>query len=110
MDKHRLSALAELADEIIQRRGAPTEASYTARLLSQGIERCAKKFGEEAVEAALAAMTGDRAHLVSETADVVYHLLVMLAAADVPLEAVMAELARRRGTSGIAEKASRHRE
>jgi phosphoribosyl-ATP pyrophosphohydrolase len=110
MDNHRLSVLAELADEIVGRRGAATETSYTARLLAQGIEKCAKKFGEEAVEAALASMTGNRMHVVSEAADVIYHLLVMLTVADVPLEAVMAELARRRGTSGIAEKASRHRE
>lgn len=110
MDQHRLSVLAELADEIAHRRGGSTETSYTARLLSQGVEKCAKKFGEEAVEAALASMTGNKMHLVSESADVIYHLLVMLTAADVPLEAVMAELARRRGTSGIAEKASRHRE
>ena len=110
MDSHRLSVLAELADEIAHRHAASTETSYTARLLAQGMEKCAKKFGEEAVEAALASMTGDKMHLVSEAADVIYHLLVMLTAADVPLEAVMAELARRRGTSGIAEKASRHRE
>lgn len=110
MDQHRLSVLAELADEIVARRGADKATSYTARLLSQGIEKCAKKFGEEAVEAALAAMTGDRMHVVSEAADVIYHLLVLLTAADVPFESVMAELARRRGTSGIAEKASRHKE
>ena len=110
MDNHRLSVLAELVGEIAARRGADKETSYTARLLSQGVEKCAKKFGEEAVEAALAAMTGDRMHLVSEAADVLYHLLVLLTAVDVPFESVMAELARRRGTSGIAEKASRHKE
>ena len=110
MDTHRLSVLADLADEIAQRGAASTETSYTARLLAQGIEKCAKKFGEEAVEAALAAMTGDKMHLVSEAADVIYHLLVLLTAADVQFAAVMAELARRRGASGIAEKASRQRE
>ena len=103
-------ALDKLFTTIAARKGGDAAQSYTARLLAAGVEKCAKKFGEEAVEAALAAMTGDRMHLVSEAADVIYHLLVLLTAADVPFESVMAELARRRGTSGIAEKTSRHKE
>lgn len=102
-----LSAMARLAATVAARKGASPETSYTARLLASGTEKCAKKLGEEAVEAALAAMTGDRQHLVAESADVLYHLLVLLTAEDVPLADVMAELERREGTSGIAEKASR---
>ncbi|MGH6855387.1 MAG: phosphoribosyl-ATP diphosphatase, partial [Aestuariivirga sp.] len=71
------------------------------------IEKCAKKLGEEAVEAALAAVLGDRKHLTSEAADVFYHLIVLLEAAGVPLADVMGELERRMGASGIAEKAGR---
>jgi len=107
MGDHELQILAELAGEITKRRGASPDTSYTAKLLAQGIEKCAKKLGEEAVEAALAAVLGDRKRLTSEAADVFYHLLVLLEAADVPLDDVMAELERRKGVSGIAEKASR---
>jgi phosphoribosyl-ATP pyrophosphohydrolase len=107
MTDHRLEILAELASEVEARKRASPETSYTARLFSQGIEKCAKKLGEEAIEAALAAVMGDKPHLTAEAADVLYHLLVVLAAADVPLTDVMAELERRKGVSGIAEKASR---
>lgn len=107
MTDHRLEVLAALADEIARRRTASPEHSYTAKLLSQGVEKCAKKFGEEAVETAIAAVLRDRAHIAAESADVLYHLLVLLAAAGVELSDVMDELARRQGTSGIAEKASR---
>lgn len=107
MTAHRLDVLAALTDTIESRKDAPAANSYTAKLLSQGIEKCAKKFGEEAVEAALAAMTGDKRHVASEAADVLYHLLVLLAAADVKLGDVMAELERREGLSGLAEKAQR---
>ena len=107
MGEHRLEILAGLADEVASRRGAAPETSYTAKLLSQGMEKCAKKLGEEAVEAALAAVLGDKAHLTAEAADVFYHLLVVLEAAGVSLADVMAELERRKGTGGIAEKASR---
>ena len=89
------------------RRGDDPEASWTARLLSRGPETCARKFGEEAVEAIVEAVRGDRDALTAEAADVLYHLLVMLAARDVPIAAVMAELDRRGGTSGLAEKAGR---
>ena len=110
MGDHRLDILAELADEVASRRGASPETSYTAKLLSQGVEKCAKKLGEEAVEAALASVTGNKAHLTSEAADLLYHLLVLLEAANVPLADVMAELARRRNVSGIAEKATRKKD
>lgn len=104
---HDLQALADLADAIAQRRGESPENSYTARLLSQGVEKCAKKFGEEAVELALASMKHDKAHITAEAADVLYHLVVLLAASDVPLSSVMDELERRKGVSGLAEKAAR---
>ncbi|HWC62426.1 MAG TPA: phosphoribosyl-ATP diphosphatase [Rhizomicrobium sp.] len=82
-------------------------ASYTARLLAEGVEKCAKKFGEEAVEAALAAVSGNRDRLAAESADVLYHLLVLWAAAGIRPEEVYAALKKREGVSGLAEKASR---
>jgi phosphoribosyl-ATP pyrophosphohydrolase len=82
-------------------------ASYTARLLSQGVEKCAKKFGEEAVETALAAVTGNKAHLAAESADALYHLLVLWAAAGITPDDVYAALQAREAQSGLAEKASR---
>ena len=81
--------------------------SYTAKLLSQGVERCAKKFGEEAVETALAAVGGDKTHLAAESADALYHLLVLWAAAGITPDDVYAALRAREGQSGLAEKASR---
>jgi len=100
--------LADLAAIVAARASeADTSSSYTAKLIASGVERTAKKFGEEAVEAALAAVGGDKAHLASEAADVLYHLLVMLKAADVDLADVMAELEKRTGQSGLAEKAAR---
>ena len=83
------------------------DSSYTAKLISQGVEKCAKKFGEEAVEAALAAVSGDKAHLARESADVLYHLSVLWAAAGITPEDVYAELRAREHQSGLAEKASR---
>ncbi len=102
-----MSALERLAETIEARRGADAGESWTAKLLAKGPEKCAEKFGEEAVEAIIEAVKGDRERLTSEAADVLYHLLVMLAARDVALADVLAELERREGTSGIAEKASR---
>ena len=96
-----------LAATIAARKGKDPETSWTARLLAMGPEKCAEKFGEEAVEAVIEAVKGDRARLTAEAADVIYHLLVMLAARDVTLADVLAELDRRDGTSGIAEKAGR---
>jgi phosphoribosyl-ATP pyrophosphohydrolase len=107
MAEHRLEILAELADAVASRRTTPPDQSYTAKLLSQGIAKCAKKLGEEAVETALAAVTGDKPHVTAEAADVFYHLLVLLEAVDVPLADVMRELERRKGVSGIAEKSAR---
>ena len=102
-----MSALDRLAATIAARRGADPDTSWTAKLLAKGPEKCAEKFGEEAVEAIVEAVKGDRDRLTAEAADVLYHLLVMLAARDVTLDDVLAELERREGTSGIAEKASR---
>ena len=99
--------LEHLAATIAARKGADPETSWTAKLLSKGPEKCAEKFGEEAIEAIIEAVKGDRDRLTSEAADVLYHLLVMLAARDVTLDQVLAELERREGTSGIAEKAAR---
>ena len=100
-------SLENLAATIAARKGKDPESSWTAKLLSKGPEKCAEKFGEEAVEAIIEAVKGDRAKLTSEAADVLYHLLVMLAVRDVTLDQVLAELERREGTSGIAEKAAR---
>lgn len=99
--------LDDLFATITARKGADPDTSWTAKLLSRGPEKCAEKFGEEAVEAIIEAVKGDKAALTGEAADVLYHLLVMLAARDVALGDVMAELARRQGTSGIDEKAAR---
>jgi phosphoribosyl-ATP pyrophosphohydrolase len=107
MNTHRLDVLAGLAEEIARKRSASPSDSYTAKLLSQGMEKCAKKFGEEAVELAIAAAAGSREHTTAEAADVLYHLLVLLASKDVSLASVMAELERRMALSGLAEKASR---
>ena len=102
-----MTALTRLAATIAARKGADPETSWTAKLLSKGPEKCAEKFGEEAVEAIIEAVKGDREKLTAEAADVLYHLLVMLAARDVTLEDVLAELDRREGTSGLTEKAAR---
>lgn len=99
--------LTELAKTIEARKGADPESSWTAKLLSNGPEKAAEKFGEEAVEAIIEAVKGDRAALTREAADVIYHLMVMLAARDVAFSDVLAELERRSGQSGLAEKASR---
>ena len=102
-----MTALDRLAATILARRGADPASSWTAKLLAAGPEKCAEKFGEEAVEAIIEAVKGDRDRLTAEAADVVYHLLVMLASRDVTLADVVAELARREGVSGLAEKAGR---
>lgn len=95
-------------EAIIARRATSGDAgSYTAKLLSGGMARCAKKLGEEGVEAALAAVGGDRGELTKEAADVLYHLLVVLRAADLPLAAVYEELAARTARTGLEEKAAR---
>ena len=99
--------LSRLAATITARKGADPASSWTAQLLARGPEKCAEKFGEEAVEAIIEAVKGDRDRLTAEAADVIFHLLVMLAARDVTLSDVETELARRAGISGIAEKAGR---
>lgn len=104
-----MDILRELETVIASRKGADPDSSWTAKLLAKGPEKCAEKFGEEAIEAIIAAAKGDRENLTYEAADVLYHLLVMLAARDVALDDVLAELARRQGISGIAEKAARKR-
>jgi phosphoribosyl-ATP pyrophosphohydrolase len=101
-------ALDRLFATIAQRKSAgDADASYTAKLLAQGVEKCAKKFGEEAVEAALASVSGNKAHLAAESADVLYHLAVLWAAAGITPDDVYAELKSREHQSGLAEKASR---
>ena len=99
--------LDDLYATILSRKSADPSSSWTAQLLAKGPEKCAEKFGEEAVEAIIEAVKNDPRGLTSEAADVLYHLLVMLAAWDVPLSDVLDELARRQSTSGIAEKAAR---
>ncbi len=99
--------LARLADAIASRKGGDPSESYTAKLLTRGIEKCAQKLGEEAVETVIAAAARDKTGAVSESADVLYHLLVLWAALDIDPAEVYGELARREGISGIAEKAGR---
>lgn len=99
--------LNDLFETIQSRKTADPSSSWTAQLLAKGPEKCAEKFGEEAIEAIIEAVKGDKAALTSEAADVMYHLMVMLAARDVTLDQVLAELANRQSKSGIAEKESR---
>ncbi|MFW2829475.1 phosphoribosyl-ATP diphosphatase [Sphingomonas sp. ID0503] len=99
--------LATLEATIARRRKADPAQSYVATLFQKGRAKMAQKLGEEAVETVIAAMKGDRKELVMESADLLFHLTVLLAEAGVPLSDVMAELNRREGISGIAEKAGR---
>ena len=99
--------LEELEQIVAARAAASPDESWTAKLLAKGPEKTAEKFGEEAIEAVIEAVKGDRARLTSEAADVLFHLLVMLHARGVPLSDVMEELARRQSRSGLQEKASR---
>ena len=102
-----MTALDRLAETINARKTADPDTSWTAKLLSQGPEKAAEKFGEEAVEAVIEAVRGDTDRLTAEAADVLYHLMVMLAARDITLQDVLDELERREGTSGLTEKSSR---
>ncbi|WP_299370537.1 phosphoribosyl-ATP diphosphatase [uncultured Tateyamaria sp.] len=97
----------ELFATIEARKGADPDTSWTAKLLAKGPEKCAEKFGEEAIEAIIEAVKDDKSALTSEAADVIYHLFVMLAARDVALADVVAVLEQRQGMSGLVEKASR---
>src|SRR6478752_5873485 len=104
--EHVLERLYAVIDS---RKGADPDTSYTARLFSRGRQQIAKKLGEEAVEALIEGIRGDRPKLVGESADMLYHLLTLWAATNVKPKAVWNELARREGLSGIAEKAARKR-
>jgi phosphoribosyl-ATP pyrophosphohydrolase len=105
-DRHPLDHLFAI---IAARKAAgDSSESYTARLLAEGVEKCAKKVGEEAVETALAAVLGNKEHLAAESADLLYHLLVLWAAAGITPDEVYAALKKREGRSGLAEKASRN--
>jgi phosphoribosyl-ATP pyrophosphohydrolase len=99
--------LARLAETIHVRRTADSAKSYTKQLLESGPERCAKKFGEEAIELVLAAAGSDPAAIEAEAADVLYHLLVVLESRNIPLSAVAARLEARMAQSGLEEKAAR---
>ncbi|TAU91093.1 phosphoribosyl-ATP diphosphatase [Rhizobium leguminosarum] len=100
-------SLSDLESIVEERSKASPEQSWTAKLVAAGQPKAAKKLGEEAIEAVMAAVTGDRDNLTYEAADVLYHLLVVLKIAEIPLENVMAELERRSAQSGLKEKASR---
>jgi phosphoribosyl-ATP pyrophosphohydrolase len=100
-------SLADLENIVASRAEASPEESWTAKLVAGGQPKAAKKLGEEAVEAVIAAVSGDRENLTYEAADVIFHLLVVLKIAGIPFSEVMAELERRTVKSGIAEKAAR---
>ncbi|NTG47719.1 phosphoribosyl-ATP diphosphatase [Agrobacterium rhizogenes] len=104
MSGFTLSDLERIVDE---RSKAPPEESWTAKLYAAGQPKAAKKLGEEAIEAVMAAVTGDRDNLTYEAADLLYHLMVVLKIAGIPLQNVMGELERRTAQSGLQEKASR---
>lgn len=99
--------LDRLEAVIAERRGASAESSYVASLFAKGREKIAQKVGEEATETVIAALSGDPAKLTSEAADLLFHLLVLLADGNVSVDDVLAELDRRDGISGISEKAAR---
>ena len=102
-----MHSLVELYDEILARQLAPKEGSYTTYLFSKGLDKILKKVGEEATEVVIAAKDEIREQIVYESADLLFHLMVMLARYDLTLDDVAAELARREGLSGLVEKASR---
>jgi phosphoribosyl-ATP pyrophosphohydrolase len=102
-----MDTLTRLETTIAQRRGADPSSSYVAQLQARGLPVIARKLGEEAVEAVVAALSGNREELVGEAADLLFHLLVLLGEKDIGLDQVMAELDRREGLSGLDEKASR---
>ncbi|WP_293678186.1 phosphoribosyl-ATP diphosphatase [uncultured Phenylobacterium sp.] len=106
MNKRFSAVVDRLAETIESRRGADTSTSYTAQLLGD-LDRAAKKLGEEAVETVIAAAQGDRDALTAESADLIYHWLVVIAAAGVSLDEVAERLEAREGTSGLTEKAGR---
>ena len=99
--------LDRLFATIAARKGADPASSYTAKLLAEGVEKCAKKFGEEATETVIAAISRDKTELAKESADVLYHLAVLWAASGITPEEVYAVLRAREGRSGLEEKAAR---
>lgn len=99
--------LSDLERIVAERASVTDGTSYTASLVAKGQTRAAKKLGEEAVETVIAAVNGNRAEVVTESADLIYHLLVVLKIADVPLDEVLAELQRRTAQTGLEEKAGR---
>lgn len=101
------ATLADLEARVQERAGASADVSYTRKLLDKGVAHCAKKLGEEAAETVIAAVAEDRTKLIAETADLLYHLLVVLQARGVKLSEVEAELEQRMAQSGLQEKASR---
>ncbi|MEO1197782.1 MAG: phosphoribosyl-ATP diphosphatase [Pseudomonadota bacterium] len=107
MPKSSPIRLEDLERIVAERGQADPSASYTAKLMQAGLSRAAQKLGEEAVETVLAAVSGNRSALRSEAADLLYHLMVVLAAAKLPLDEVYEELGRRTAQSGLEEKASR---
>lgn len=100
-------SLSDLEAIVATRAKASPDESWTAKLVVQGQAKAAKKLGEEAVETVIAAISNDRGNLVAESADLIYHLMVVLKIADIPLQDVMSELERRTSQSGLQEKASR---
>jgi phosphoribosyl-ATP pyrophosphohydrolase len=102
-----MDTLTRLEATIAQRLLASPDESYVAKLHAKGVKKIAQKLGEEATEAVIAALSGDEAELVGEAADLLFHLLLLLAEKGVPLGKVLAELDRREGLSGLVEKASR---
>ena len=100
----------DLERRVQQRAGESADTSYTRKLLDRGVAHCAKKLGEEAIETVLAAVGEDRDHLIGEAADLIYHLLVVLAARGVALSEIEAALSARTAMSGLEEKASRKRD
>ncbi len=100
-------SLSDLERIVAERASASPDQSWTAKLVAAGQPRAAKKLGEEAVETVIAAISNDRRNLTDEAADLLYHLLVVLKIADIPLADVYAELERRTGQSGLQEKESR---
>lgn len=109
MAMSQTGTLERLESTIAARRQADPDTSYVARLHAKGLGKIAQKLGEEATETVIAALCEDRASLVGEAADLVFHLLILLGERDIPLSEILAELDRREGTSGIAEKQSRTR-
>jgi len=102
-----MDTLARLEATIAQRRSASPDSSYVAKLNAKGLPKICEKVGEEATETVIAALTGNDTELTGEAADLLFHLLVLLGARDIPLADVLAELDRREGTSGLEEKAAR---